>query len=91
MQADGEEMAILRQWEAVLHYAKQAEGYNADLTYGVYQIFAELDTFHKDPLTGGTVYHNKELHTALQGLKTLVKNYYNSQIVPTLFTYEFLK
>ncbi len=32
-----------------------------------------------------------EVHTALQALKTLVKDYYNSEIVPTLFEYEFLK
>ena len=34
---------------------------------------------------------NVELHTALAGLKTLVKDYYNSEIVPVLFEYEFIK
>lgn len=72
-------------------YAKQTENYNSELTYGVYQIFAELDTSHKDDITGNTIWDNVELHTALQSLKTLVKDYYNSEIVPVLFEYEFLK
>lgn len=85
------ETAILKQWKTVLQWAKKAENYNPDLTYGVYQIFAELDTSHVDETTGNTVWNNVELHTALAGLKTLVKDYYNSEIVPVLFEYEFLK
>ena len=85
------EKAILNQWNTVLEYAKQCESYNSALTYGVYQIKDELDTSHKDETTGETVYDNLELHSALTGLKTLVKAYYNSEIVPTLFEYEFLK
>jgi len=92
------EAALLAQWETVLKYAKQIAGnernnggYQPDLTYGVYQIFAELDSSYKDETTGETVYDNVELHTALKGLKELVKAYYNAEIVPTLFTYEFLK
>ena len=85
------EAAILQQWNSVLKWAKQTEKYNASLTYGVYQIFAELDTSYVDEATGNTVWDNVELHTALAGLKTLVKEYYNSEIVPALFEYEFLK
>lgn len=85
------ENAILKQWETVLQWAKKAEYYNPALTYGVYQIFAELDTSHVDETTGNTIWDNVELHTALAGLKTLVKDYYNSEIVPVLFEYEFLK
>ncbi len=85
------EKAILKQWEKVLTFAKKSEEYNPALTYGVYQIYAECDTSHKDEVTGDTVYHNIELHTALQGLKGLVREYYNSEIVPVLFEYEFLK
>ncbi|MCD8007160.1 MAG: hypothetical protein LUF29_09435 [Oscillospiraceae bacterium] len=88
---DESEKAILKQWNTVLDYARQCEGYNPALTYGVYQIYAELDTSHKDETTGEIVYDNLELHSALAGLKTLVKAYYNSEIVPTLFEYEFLK
>ncbi len=85
------EVSILYQWNTVLKYAKQTENYNSELTYGVYQIFAELDRSHKDDITGNTIWDNVELHTALQSLKTLVKDYYNSEIVPVLFEYEFLK
>ena len=71
--------------------AKKAGNYNPSLTYGVYQIFAELDTSHNDETTGHTVWDYVELHTALIGLKNLVKDYYNSEIVPVLFEYEFIK
>lgn len=85
------EQDILKQWETVLQWAKKTENYNPALTYGVYQIFAELDTSYIDETTGNTVWDNVELHTAFAGLKTLVKEYYNSEIVPVLFEYEFLK
>ena len=85
------EQDILKQWETVLQWAKKAENYNPTLTYGVYQIFAELDTSHIDETTGDKIWDHVELHTALAGLKTLVKDYYNSEIVPVLFEYEFLK
>ena len=66
-------------------------GNTNSLTYGVYQIFAELDTSYKDEMTDKVVYDNVELHTALNTLKELIKMYYNNEIVPTLFKYEFLK
>lgn len=85
------EISLLQQWATVLKYAKKTDNYNSALTYGVYQIFAELDTSHKDDATGDTIWDNVELHTSLAALKTLVKDYYNSEIVPVLFEYEFLK
>ena len=88
---NGKEKAILKQWNTVLQWAKKADNYDSTLTYGVYQIFAELDTSHTDETTGDTIWDNVELHTALAALKTLVKDYYNTEIVPTLFEYEFLK
>ncbi|HCA3884421.1 TPA: hypothetical protein MPK85_005173, partial [Salmonella enterica] len=92
------EETLISQWETVLRYARQTKanernngGYNPALTYGVYQIFAELDTSYRDEATGKTVYDNVELHSALTLLKTLIKNYYNTEIVPVLFEYEFIK
>ena len=82
---------IISQWNSVLNYAKKAKEYNPSLTYGVYQISSEIDTSYKDEITGETIYNNVEVHTALIGLKTLVKEYYNTEIVPILFKYEFLK
>lgn len=84
------EIGIIKQWSTVLQYAKSCKGYHKELTYGVYQIYAELNTSHKDDF-GHTVYDNIELNSALTGLKQLVKSYYNEEIVPTLFEYEFLK
>jgi hypothetical protein len=92
-----DEKALTAQWETVLKYAKQVQanergnGYDSNLTYGVYQIYAELDTSYKDETTDKTVYDNVELHSALAALKGLVSAYYNAEIVPTLFKYEFLK
>ena len=70
--------------------AKKTSEYDPSLTYGVYQIFAEIDTCYKYE-DGNTVWNNIEVHSALQTLKSLVKDYYNREIVPTLFEYEFLK
>lgn len=84
------EQRILDQWKTLVDAVKQADEYDPRLTYGVYQIFAEIDTSYKDD-EGNTVWNNVEVHSALQTLKTLVKEYYNTEIVPTLFEYEFLK
>lgn len=58
---------------------------------GIYQISFELDTFKHDEETDRNVYDYPELHGHLQTMKKLVKDYYNSEIVPILFEYEFLK
>lgn len=91
------EKALIAQWKNVLKYAKQTKpnernngGYNPELTYGVYQIYAELDTSYKTE-DDKTVWDNQELHDALSALKELCKAYYNDEIVHTLFKYEFLK
>lgn len=84
------ENKILAQWDALISAVKKTAEYDATLTYGVYQIFAEIDTSYKDE-NEKTVWNNIEVHSALQTMKTLCKEYYNSEIVPTLFEYEFLK
>lgn len=86
-----QEKDILSQWDTILKYAKKAKEYNKSLTYGIYQISKEIDTFYVDKTTGATIWNNIELHSALQTMKTLVKEYYNKEIVPMLFKYEFLK
>jgi hypothetical protein len=85
------EKRLLSQWETVFRWAEKAKDYNSSLTYGVYQIFAELDTSHAEEATGKTVWDNVELHSALTNLKSLVRDYYNAEIVPFLFQFEFLK
>lgn len=85
------EKKLLEQWGKVLTSAKRTKEYDPTSTYGVYQIFAELDISYKDEDTGKTVWIYSDLHGHLQTLKSLVKEYYNTEIVPTLFEYEFLK
>ena len=85
-----DEKRIIDQWNVLLDEAKKTAEYDSSLTYGVYQIFAEIDTSYKDA-EGETVWNNLEVHSTLQTLKALVKEYYNKEIVPTLFEYEFLK
>ena len=91
MKRNQAENALFSQWKKVLSDAKETENYNPSLTYGVYQICVELDTSYKDEMTGDTRYDNVELHSDLRTLKELVKAYYNAEIVPILFEYEFLK
>lgn len=85
------EKALLLQWAKVLHHAKKTHNYNKDFSYGVFQISKELNTSHKDEITGVTVYDYPELNGHLNTLRALVKDYYLTEIVPTLFEYEFLK
>ncbi len=85
-----DEKRLLAQWDTLLEAAKETEEYDETLTYGVYQIFAEIDTSYKDE-DDNTVWNNVAVHTALSTLKTLIKEYYNKEIVPMLFKYEFLK
>lgn len=87
--SDSENELIL-QWNKVLTSAKKTKNYNNKINYGVYQIFSELNTFYKDE--EGTIHYDyPELNGNLSTLKSLVKNYYNTEIVPFLFEYEFLK
>lgn len=84
------EKELLSQWSILLDAVKATKEYDSNLTYGVYQIFAEIDTSYKD-IHGNTIWNNIAVHSALSTLKVLVKSYYNKEIVPTLFKYEFLK
>lgn len=85
------EKALLLQWAKVLRSAKKTKNYKKEITYGVYQIWNELNTSYKDEITGITVYDYPELNGHLNTLKSLIKEYYLTEIVPTLFEYEFLK
>lgn len=85
------EQELLDAWEQVIARARTARGYDASLTYGIYQIGEELDESWKDDDTGATVYLYPELHGAVKAVKELVKRYYLDEIAPVLFEYEFLK
>lgn len=84
------ENKLLAQWELILKSAKNTKNYNIELTYGVYQIYDELNTSYKNEFDK-KVYDYPELNGHLNSLKTMLKLYYNQEIVPVLFKYEFLK
>ena len=84
------EKKLLEQWHIIFDSAKNTANYDTNLTYGVYQIFIELNTYEKNELDK-RVYDYPELNGHLNTLKALLKDYYNDEIVPTLFKYEFLK
>lgn len=85
------EEKILSLYESLVNHIKETKEYNSDFTYGIYQIFSEIDTSYVDEVTGKTVYNNLQVHSDLQAMKELCKEYYNAEIVPTLFEYDFLK
>lgn len=87
---NSDEKQLLDQWKKLLLLAKKTKEYNPELTYGVYQIFSEIDTYFKDD-NGDIHWNNLELHSALKTLKEMIKSYYNKEIVPLLFEYSFLK
>lgn len=91
MNPDETEKKILELYKVLLNHIKETKEYNSSLTYGIYQIYAEIDTSYTDEITGKTIYNNIQVHSDLQAMKELCKSYYNKEIVPTLFEYEFLK
>ncbi|MFB5292277.1 hypothetical protein ACE4WU_05155 [Enterococcus faecalis] len=90
LKSSQKEEELFKQWEKVLLEAKKTKEYNSSFTYSVYQIIDELNVSIKDE-EDKVVYLYPELNGHLNTLKTMVKNYYNTEIVPFLFEYEFLK
>lgn len=85
------EKELLEVWKTILNEAKKTKNYQNTINYGVYQISTELNTFQKDQITDKNIYDYPLLNGSLKTLKELVKRYYNNEIVPKLFEYEFLK
>ncbi len=91
LSANDREQELLSLWNLILKEAMKTKNYNSKLTYGVYQIFAELNTFKEDEITKENIPDYPELNGYLKSLKQKLKEYYNTEIVPVLFEYEFLK
>lgn len=87
------ESRIFKLYESLIGHVKETKEYDSDLTYGIYQIAEEIDTSYKDTTVkkAKTVYNNIQVHSDLRAMKELCKEYYNREIVPTLFEYELLK
>ena len=84
------ENKILLLWNRILAQAKKTENYNSKFTYGLYQIDEELNTNFKNEKEE-TIYKYPELNGDIKTIKYLLKEYYLTEIAPTLFVYEFLK
>ena len=91
MKKNGAEMELIEQWLRILDDAKKTEEYNPSINYGLYQIYKELDIDIIDHVTGAKYAKYDSLRGNLRTMKTLIKQYYNLEIVPTLFEYQFLK
>ena len=92
LESSGREDSLMEAWQRVIEEAKKTERYDASLTYGLYQIGEELNTWHKaNGNQKERVYDYPALNGSIKALKELNKKYYLQEIVPTLFEYEFLK
>ncbi len=91
MKKTEEEEILWDLWHKIIEKAKLTANYNPQFNYGLYQIKEELNTYHIDPDTGNSAPDYPKLNGNIETLAEHIKDYYNKEIVPTLFEYEFLK
>lgn len=90
---DCEEQKLINLWGSIMEEATATDGYDSSITYGVYQIAKELNTF---TVTGSgrskrKVYNYPDLNGNLDALRTTLKEYYKSHITEQMFKYQLLK
>ena len=92
-QFTAQEKKLYNLWSDIISAAKKTKNYNPKLTYGVYQITKELNTFHFE----GSGYRKKKvydyplLNGYLTSLRKQLKQYYLSVIKSDMFKYELIK
>ena len=88
-----DEKQLYELWNKIMIEAKATKNYNSNLSYGLYQIKDELDSFYviQKNKKKTKIFEYKDLHGDIATLSKLVKSYYLKEIVPTLIKYEFLK
>lgn len=88
-----QEQNLLDLWDNILEEAKKTANYDPKLTYGVYQITKELNTFHQEGI--GTrkkkVADYPVLNGYLVSLRDNLKQYYLEVIKEDMFKYELVK
>ena len=88
-----QEQNLLDLWGNILEEAKKTANYDPKLTYGVYQITKELNTFHQEGI--GTrkkkVADYPVLNGYLVSLRDNLKQYYLDVIKEDMFKYELVK
>lgn len=90
---DKAEEELINIFGKILEEAQGTKNYKPELTYGVYQITKELNTF-KEVGSGRTktkVYDYPNLNSNLNSLRIKLKEYYKSHITDKMFKYELLK
>lgn len=72
---------------------KKTKNYDSDLSYGVYQIIKELNTFKRVKVgrTNKKVYDYPDLNGDLETLRVKLKEYYKKYITDKMFEYELVK
>lgn len=93
MELNEDEEKLISLWENILDKAKNTKNYNPNITYGIYQIIKELNTFEKVNNNGrmGKVYDYPELNGNLETLRVKLKEYYKKYITNKMFEYELIK
>lgn len=90
---DETEEELLELWDNILEEAKTTDNYKADLSYGVYQIIKDLNTFDEVKVgkSKTRVYDYPQLNGNLETLRVKLKEYYKSHIWDKMFEYELVK
>lgn len=91
LQLNDTERRLIQQWNKVLDDAKLTDEYDNSINYGLYQIRFELNKSFLNEETGERIIKYPSLNGNIKTLANMVKKYYNHEIVPVLFQYEFLK
>lgn len=88
-----DEEELLELWNDILESAKKTKNYDSDLSYGVYQIIKELNTFKRVKVgrTNKKVYDYPDLNGDLETLRVKLKEYYKKYITDKMFEYELVK
>ena len=88
-----QEADLYNLWTDLMSEAKRTPNYNPKLTYGVYQITKELDTFHFEGngYRKKKVYDDPLLHGYLTSLRNQLKDYYLAVIKSDMFKYQLIK
>ena len=84
------EQPLFDLYNQLMRSVMRTSEYNPKFTYGIYQVWKEIDTTYKDER--GTVRHNHgDVQNLLSVIKSKAQNYYVKEIAPILLRYEMVK
>lgn len=88
-----DEKELMDLWKRILNRVRKIEDSDKDITYGVYQIDKELNTFSYvfEGKTKKKVYDYPDLNGDLITLRDKLKEYYKKYITEKMFKYELVK